>query len=499
MDKNFLKLKRKYLIAALLKSAVCALGAAAVAFGAMLIADKFSGVEMLWYYFAAAIGGAAVIAFAVAFVALRPTDRKVAKSLDEEYRMDERARTALAFKNESGFLYEMQREDASAKFADVRVREATLSKIWKYLVAALLAVAVAVGCILVPSPASGEEPETPPDDVVVSISESQKIRLQELIAEVQKSNFADDVKTDVTAELNGLVDALDEEMKFGALRSTVINSRAAIAEIVESYQSYAAIADALAASGATDLSDAVRGGGGAYVYYDATEYSHVEVFYSSQMYAAVEEGMAKGYTALSDSLKISKEEVIPALFLLTDSVIGGLMQLDDSYIDDGLYVILTVDFGLGLNGLISECATLDDTATQNKISDFLGSKQTSISAQLEKQTYSLLMSRYVRNRLALIFPELNLALETAETKPTEPTQSGSDGNSGGDDEGGSGGGGGTGEMQYGSKDEIYDFSSGSYKKYTELLGQYSSSQESISEEQKELIDKFFEYLYNTGR
>ena len=104
MDENFKKFKRRVWLEILIKCIVCGLAAAFIAVNAVLVPCKLFGIKLLWlFYILIALGGFAV-GGGIAFVILRTNDKKIAKRLDSELKLEERVQTAyMARRGYAGF------------------------------------------------------------------------------------------------------------------------------------------------------------------------------------------------------------------------------------------------------------------------------------------------------------------------------------------------------------------------------------------------------------
>ncbi|MDE5896791.1 MAG: hypothetical protein K2H43_03125, partial [Clostridia bacterium] len=113
MKDSFEKIKRSYLIRAVIAGTVGGVAAGLVCVGAVLLACKLNSVELHAGYYAL-IGLLPALAIgALLFLLLRPNDRRLAEKLDGKYKLRERVQTMLAYGNEEGVLPELQRQDAS--------------------------------------------------------------------------------------------------------------------------------------------------------------------------------------------------------------------------------------------------------------------------------------------------------------------------------------------------------------------------------------------------
>ncbi len=504
---SFNKLKRKYLAGAVIKSLLCALAAFLAAFGIALLAFKLSAAASVAYSLIAG-AGAAVVAGGVAFLAMRPTDKRVAKKLDDEYALNERAQTMLAYGGRSGGVVELQREDAGKKLSALSVPAVTFKKIWKFLAVVAVSAAVTVTGALVPGKTAAAGGTVGGDDSPVTVTGAQKIRLRELISDIESSRLSEDLIPSFTAPLEELEAGLDAPLTLGGLRSAVEKASAGVTAAAKVPATYAALADAFAPV-MPGLASALEEGGDAYRYFGPLKYSDVQSFYEVS-YDAVREGMDPGfatfrqqfiYTAQEGQAESEAIEATRTLIntMITNIQLGVALSNLDVATDP-----LCIEFW-NLTGDLANVRQEEAESTggiQEKLDSLFAGFGFGLAEELSAQSYGLLLAKYARNALAQIFPELGLKTELAEERRSDGQGVGPGGPGGqGEGSGGDGGGAGSGSMTYGSADEIYDPATGTYRKYGELLSEYYAMVQEmlggseITDAQKNAIKLYFDILY----
>ncbi len=506
MDGNFKKIKKKYIIGAVLNSLLCALAAGLATAGIILLSLKLGGVEAKILFYLPAGIGAAVLCGAVAFFAMRPTDKKVARRIDEEYALNERAQTALAFGGKDGAVVEIQRAEAGEKLAALSVSAVKFSKIWKFLAAFAVALAIAVAGIAVPGGTASAGQGPTGDDIPAEITESQIVKLEELIAEVNKSRLGEDAKGEITEGLELLKRELGETLTNGELRTKVETARQTATSATQKGVNYAALAGEFANLGAEGLSSAIMEGGNTYLYYEALAYKDLDRFYKQDMYTGVDLGFAAGFDGFRETLAQEEGEEPAAtcakINAAAATLFGGLaLALTNEEITSGLGLEMA-DFARGLNALAANVSA-EEEELQNGLNDIFGKYKLRFEDALCVQTYSLLAGRYVRNALAQIFDNLGFTLELAQNRPSDGSGIGGEGGGQGDGTGNNEGGSGTGSMEGGSADEIYDPFTGSYRKYIDVINDYYAIVQelvnggNITDEQRAAVTLYFEFLFGT--
>lgn len=523
MDDNFKKLKRKYLLGALIKSALCGVAAGLALSGILLLSFKLGKVECSVIYYIIAGVGAALLAGGVAFFIMRPTDKRVAKKLDCDYSLNERAQTSLAFAGESGAIVELQRADAGEKLAGLSVPVVSISRLWKFIAVFALSAAIAVAGIAVPGGTASAGPGILDDNAPAQITDAHKIRLEELIANVNKSNLKAALKTPIAESLQDLRGKLDTKITNGKLRAAVEETRETVLTVTTDAATYVSLSQAFADLGEANFADALSGGGDTYLYYDALSYDDVESFFNEKMYAGVDQGFSLKFEAFRNQFIIVSEDeeedngeagaaaaaetsdlatTKAAISAAATQLIVGAMSLGTEAINSDDLCKRVVEFAGKLND-VAALKTETLTELQNALIDAFGTGGINISNTLGVQTYGRLAGRYVRNALAQIFSEFGFKLELAERRPSDVQGGdGQGGHQGDDNQGGDGqGGSGTGDVTYGSADQIYDPETGTYVKYGDLLNRYYAmaaelmGTDRLTPDQEAAIERYFSTLF----
>lgn len=279
---EFKKLKKKFLTGAIIKSAVCGVSAGLFAAGVLLLTAKLGGIkiDLIWYIIAGV--ACALVCGGITFLFLKPSNKKVAKTVDGEYGLREQVQTSLAFSRASGDVVIMQRARAESEIKALPRRKIKFSAIWQYILIAVLAVALAVAGIVVPGKAvegqQGGEPGVSPDRHHIDIVEMLIKELNDEDAVRNSSAHPEDflgekLTSAVRDELSAFRDVLDEalekheeivpsEQVFPVIRR--VNA------LFDGYTDYLQIAQALTKNETTingpasGFGDLIKAGGDAY-------------------------------------------------------------------------------------------------------------------------------------------------------------------------------------------------------------------------------------------
>lgn len=500
MSEKFKKLKAKFLLGAILKSVVCGISAGLVLAGILLLAFKLSAIslDVLWYI---VIGvGGALVGGAVAFLFLRPTNKKVAKSLDNEFGLEERVQTSLEYSGQDGTIVQLQREDTEGRLNSLPKSKFKFSKIWQFCVIAVIAVAVAITAFFIPGRQAGAEGEDP-DDPKAIITAYQIQTVQDIINNVKKSSLNDDVKEGMLEHLEGFYNTITGP-DVAHLRTSQLNSaiRATISGVelaVNDYLTFIPLSDALINKGDVNIGNAVSVGGNAYKTYEIKEYGHVLTF-EAQKGDSVSGKISGSITALKTVLSISLENGLADVMLkLGYDSVGALSKAGvDS--TDTLYVSLNYFF----NQLVTLSLTPgeDDKAIQNLISGEVTRLSGALGTELSNQAYAGAMRRYVSNKLKIVFgiggveeadkddTDYGGNEKDPDNNPNKPSDPGNNTGGGGDN-------------IYGSNDDIYNPETSQRQKYLELADKYSTIFDELqksglyTDEELAMINAYFDYLY----
>ena len=506
MGEGFKKQKRKFVFVAIMLSVVCGLSVGLLAFGAVCLTLKLIGIPLDALYYVIITVGSALIAFGVAFVLIKPSDRKIAYQLDVKYGLNEKVQTALAYYNEQGAVIDMLHADTDERLQHLPKRKIDFSKVWQYLVIAVLSVGLFVSSLFVPSNyvAEGDGPELNPDAPFV-FTLQQMEGLQALVEDVKSVNVANALKNSVADEIDKLINNLQFAEYNSDMMEYVKVTAQTIQDILKTPLSYKAIANALGKVGQNELAKIVAEGAQAYKDQVIVDYAGVESFYSARLSlvnARIEQTLTEFFVALGKEVEAPSE----------DEAEQGAVRADDGQgeqgeQDDNLSVIAKTiaDIYMALN--LAEASASDNVgvvltnfaeslvANDNKLNNYVEvTFELNVRSALSQQAYMLAINKYVTNRLYELFG-LNIPADE-NFVPTYTSQETGSGNKGDNLQGGYG----KGDMLYGSDDEVYDPISGEYVTYGQLFNEYYSLVEqmlregNLTDEQKDIINAYFEIL-----
>lgn len=500
MNGNFEKIKKRALIAAIIKSAVIGISAGLFAVGVLLLPLKLQTIHINAGYYVLSGVGVALLFFAVLFFLLRPSDKKLAKTYDEEYALNERVQTMVAFRGEQGAIIEMQRRDTDEKLGNLSSAKLRISRIWQYALAAVLALAMFIAAVAVPyktEPVISEPPEEK-----FNLTEWQESSMNQLITDVMNSELDSVLKTNVSTSLSELLECLREEQPVSDMVSSVTACMEKINTAITDVNTYKTVCIELNRQ-KTDgfvypIIKAIplyRGVGVNLAAYDQVQQRAASL--EQLIGTALEKNIVnssdserkKFATTLADGLgnTIVDERL---------KIVTALDNLDDE--NDLFCVALqTYSEGLGSTRELIE-NNYGDTNVQKQLDLTFSTFIVQLTAAVRAQSYQCLMGEFVRAKLSAIFPDagelpyLNLDVEglTSGSGSTNPD---GDGNKGGA---------GSGDTLYPSNDQVFDPDTGERKPYGGLLtdGEYYArvmeqlANGGLPEELGEAIRKYFDIL-----
>ena len=412
--------------------------------------------------------GVALLVGGVLFLIIRPTPKRVARYIDLEFSLGERAQTMLAYSEGEGAMLEHQRRDTESRMAAIPTSRLKFKRIWASCVAIVLALSFILAGVLVPAvSAPGEE-----IPIVDEYEKNWRIaELKQLITRVSSDRFAEEgLRTGIVASIEDLIDEIEATDQEPKMKQAAINSVKSLKALLLEYNSSELISKAFLGSG-----------------------------------DAVMEAIGNAITKLSDStLSGAFEDMIDAVDSATDSSIALslyrgklsaiLSSVEISGDTDALYDSLLM-LANGMNNILDGgSGDLDDLCEEVGAAASLAFLQESDNQRI---------SNIAINEIIRIFSITDDELKeegvepppSADTDtPVTPPEDDNDDELTGDNTGGYG----SGDNMVGSDDSVYDPDLDMITKYKEVINKYYSIFDNqsgeISEEIAEIARKYFDLL-----
>ena len=519
MSKNFSVIKKKYLVASVIASA--GLGACCGIIVACLLAVIFktSGISFHWaLYIPIALVIAAGAGFLL-FLLLRPTDVKVAKKLDKDFALSQKAQTMVEFREAEGEMFVMQREQADEALACVAKKRADWSFLLKFLAIPVLAVALLLAGVLVPFKKSTQA--GPP---IFDFTDTQKAALDNLISDVNASSLKDGIKEPTIATLQGLRAGLEDKQPQSVMRTAVRSSVKIIDSLIAAANSYGKIGTALYTNEKLkDFAYAILDSATFYIEPGKTIKMLSQVNAKADMADEQIENILLNYASKvliaytvgrDEDEEADESEVVPIPMAQASAQLSeyaalvsakleesGFAPKEDDETVDALYAVL-LKFVERMNVCANATSGMNDNTYYSTIvgvfNDFASIGGDAVPVFFE-QAYNNMMDEFIRNRLAEIF-KLNVA-EFGES-PVVTTPNRSDGSN--ENKPGNTGGYGEGGTKYAGDDPVLntEFDDGSLIAYGEVLRRYEQFFEEMMEngtcpdDLAAYIRKYFQILYD---
>lgn len=496
MGNNFKKIKSKYTRLALLASVLLGV-CCGVAFACVFaVVFKSCAINFHWaLYIPIAIVLSAGFCAMFYFI-LRPTDEKVAKKIDADFALGQKAQTMVEFSAESGAMIEMQRAQAEEALAEVAKKPADLSWLLKFIFVPVLAVAMLFAGIFAPARKQAD-PDDPPYDITLA----QETALKALIADVESSELVSDIKLPTVEVLNGLLEGLRQAEQQSVMKRAVISAVSVIDTLIASNNTYLGIYAAFnqnekLAPLAKTIVDCVT--------YYKTDGSKISTFAAVKAKKktsdeAIDGEAASWLTSFMRAFSEDDEGKVPlpvaSANVITQQYSAALAAALSAELyaesEDALVLSLK-SFANGLGAL-----SIDGVSAQKYYNDVQGTVSAFTAAcapALATQSYNCMMDEFIRNALAKIF---NLSLsEFGDNQNVVPTLPDVD-----DPDDVHGGGYGGGDIKYGSDDLVLDVDTGELVTYGQLLDKFNAAVEerirsgACAEDMAKYIRQYFQFLY----
>lgn len=470
MSGNFEKFKKRYLRAAIVKSAACGLFFGLFGAGLLLLILKLNAVSLHPALYVLSGVAAAAAAGGLCFLIIKPNDKRTAKKLDCDYGLKEKVQTMVAFRGQESAMLDMQRADTESALGGVTVKRVGFGEIWQYLLIALLALVMFVTALVVPAKrvadggkkpnGGGDTPTDPPFRYDMWLKNS----LDELIADVNERSYlhdtgSDDIRDGIAAELASLDTELAEIDKFSVMKTAVIGTVVNIDSLVSGYNSYALVASAVAELH-PELSTAVVRGGVAYTSFGRlVRIEIVNDYYTDSLAEKVAEGIKYGFGEDKKKLDFETQGALPELLDIYIASLDAAFESSTVKESDALRTAFTAHRD-SLAGIAEKANKgFGDATIKEDIEKAFEKFAADSAAALTVQNYNRMVNVFVRERLVEIF-----GLSLSDLPALGDSELGDE-----DDDNHGGGGYGDGDEKYGSDDTVFDPDRAAIVKYGEIL------------------------------
>ncbi len=477
MSINFGKLKARIRLGAIVRFLALGLALGALTAAGIAIAQKLAALSPDLMLCVGAGAGVAVIVIAIAFLVAFPTEKRVAKRLDDQLSLNEKVQTMLAFRGEQGAMLDMQREDTEHILGAVTSKRLRRKRAWLGAVLPVLAVAVLLTAFVMPvrteSATPGEDNES--ENEAWELSEWHVTAVRALIDMVKASDMVEDGKGEVVQTLEKLIADLKYVDTKTQMKQTVTTAMVKIDAVTDGINTYTALVRAMKSSTSPKLKELAEAIG-----------TPADPILESK-YQALKASLE------GDAIKADVNSLSTALLVAADAA-----KVTET---DPLYVALQ-QFSQALAAFAKTVDELGEEERGTALTRVFESAAEQMSPALSQQGINRATTDTTNNELMSIFgiawndlpDELKYPDdEEASTEDNEQQEQ--------EDEVIGGGGKGSGEVIYGSDDAIYYPKDETHVKYGDVIDEYNGQkvtdmeERTLSDEIKAFIDKYFADLY----
>lgn len=494
MSDNFSKFKKRLRAIRIAKSVMAGLAVGMTVGGGVLILSKLAVID-LEPIASLYIGiGALLIAGGLFFLFGGRSDKSLAEELDSKFGLKARVQTMIQYSGEDGNMVAMQRQDADSVLCEIPAKAYKFKRLWIYITALALSATVLAGGFIVPN----MRDYVPPEEVeVFNLSRLQEAGLTELIKHVESSEMEEEFRAPIAAELTDLLAKLRETHTVPDMQIALAETMAVIVDIT--YES----------STAAEMLDALWDTEDVHLRYLAKVLDTSS--WSSPDWGDFAEKLTEYISILMGDNDESEDALIgaPRLKWAIDSMTRRLdIALDASGLpeDDEMYAAVDNLFNnqlVGLAKMVNKLDDMSDDEAREALVNNLNILSEATFAAISLNRTNASVGEYAMTRLASLFLVPIPEFERPKFVKTGESVDGSQGSTSDDDDkqGVHGGGLGPGAT-FGSDDYVLDPITGEPVKYGDLINKYNAlmleklSGDYYSEEQKEIIRKYFDLLFS---
>ncbi len=503
---SFIRLKKKSMITAIIASIIVGVFSALFAVGVVMLAIKLSANKLAWFFYLIIGIVGFLLSGGITFLIIRPTDKSVAKKLDNEYGLNERTQTMLEFKEQDSTMLRLQREDAEARLKNLPKKEFSLSliksllkKIWQYIVIIVVGLSLFLAGILVPSR------YVPPFSDGFTYNDWEASTLEQLIEDIKNSQTEEKVKLPIVESLT----LLNEELKTTTLKSEMKQKVKACAKSIDEAvilaNSYRAVAEALNSyKELNDFKNALIKAADSY----KNDYKITSITEVDTRAKNAEDGIRDALNAYVNAFDSDISEM-PDVISIREKVVTFLTPynealsedalLDNKLLDklrnDSLYEVMSkYSTELGNKALLYQYQSTSLSYAKELVSVSNSNYVSGVSKPLTTQVYNRMIDELVLNTLSDLFG--------VSVSPEDLSLPGNSDNDGSSDTPSQGGAVGDEKNERPSNDTIFDPDSNAHVQYgtvwnaymTRLYNRLNDPDYEISDEMRAYIKQYIKIL-----
>ena len=422
-----------------------------------------------------------IVGFSTYFI-LRKNDKKLARELDSEFRLKERLRTSLEYKDVDSPMAALLREDVKEQTSKLNKKQIRVKRLPLYIISVVVSSLISMALVMfLPFNIIRPEPE---EKTPFELTEMQVKQMEAIITRVESSNMKEPARTEVADEVRALLNVLKTTKIKDDADMLISLSVKKIDTITKStgtsYQLYALLLESDNAY--------TKEMGRLLTLLDWSKFKikreKIRAYFEHKDYGAEDADIAKINKDTIELVREAGSELRSALLK------SGIDEGDKLYGE-----LLATAIGMETlasdleNGYINYRATVG-TTEQGEIFFLI---EDDIYRALDEQNISYSVGFGASDEIRKMF---GFSIPNREDNGSEKKED-EDGDQSDEEEDKQTDGGGTsGSDIYGSDDQIYDKNEG-YIRYGEVLNTYYQIMGSTeyTEEQKVEIQKYFETLF----
>ena len=221
MNEGFISFKKKILKEHLTKCLILSISLGLIVFGGLFLLWKLQAISLpIWMVIIIPVA-CFIISFCGPYFLLKPCDKRIAKRLDHELKLNEKVQTMVDYKDSDEFIACLQREDTENKLKAISLKALKFNLPIALIVLGVIGVASTTTAVSIPMKheQSPVEPEKP-----FTLTELQIKRIEEIIAKVKESNINSELTSSYENELNALIEKLKVITKQDTVNEEVLKT-----------------------------------------------------------------------------------------------------------------------------------------------------------------------------------------------------------------------------------------------------------------------------------
>ena len=221
MNEGFLNFKKKILKEHLTKCLILSISLGLIVFGVLFLLWKLKAISLpIWSVIVIPIASIA-LSFCGPYFLLKPSDKKIAKRLDHELKLNEKVQTMVDYKDSDEFIACLQREDTENKLKAISLKALKFNLPIALIVLGVIGVASTTTAVSIPMKHDQNivDPDKP-----FTLTELQIKRIEEVIAKIKESDINSELATSYENELNALIEKLKVITKQDTVNEEVLKT-----------------------------------------------------------------------------------------------------------------------------------------------------------------------------------------------------------------------------------------------------------------------------------